>query len=477
MFHTVISSILRRNNRAAKRCLGLGVSMLLPQAAWAHTSEGGFVLLLPTDVYIGSGVLAVALTVAMLLVLPDRAVRCAFAPMRLWRAARFGHHRVRYLTSLLSAGFLAWLIFIGLNGPRDPLANPLPLAVWTLWWMAVLLIQGVFGDIWRWLNPWSGPVWVARYVLGAGPHLRFPRWLGHGLGIASFLALMGFVLADVAPSDPARLARVVALYWGITFLGLLLFGPRWHHRADGISMMLTLLGRVGLWRRCKGYIGIGLNGWQILHGRKLAVGQAVLCLLVLGSGIFDGLNETFWWLAQLGLNPLEFPGRSAVVWQTLAGLVITNIALVALFIVALWLGLKIGRSDMALTQALCLFAPTVLPIALGYHFAHYFTSFLVQAQYALAAASDPWARGQDLLGLGTFYVSTGFFNTQDSVRLLWLCQAGGVVIGHVVALLLAHAVALRHFERRAALTQVPVALFMIYCTFVGLWLLASPRGF
>lgn len=436
-------------------------------------------LLLPTDLYIASGVFAVVLTVAMLLVLPAHAATAAFQVKALWRLAkqsRTGFH-ARYVTSLLSAGVLAWLIYIGLEGPRDPLANPLPLTIWTLWWIAFVTLQGLIGDIWRSINPWSGPVWVFEQLLGHTMRLRYPSWLGQWVGIAVFLILVGFVLADPAPTDPARLARVVAAYWGLTFLGLLIFGPRWRHRADGVSMMLSLYARVGLLARRAGRQTLGFNGWQILHGRPASFGGALLCLLILGSGIFDGLNETFWWLDQLGLNPLEFPGRSAVIWQTLTGLLITNVIVVFLFALALWIGVKIGRSDMSLVRALCIFAPTVLPIALGYHVAHYFTSFLVQIQYTVAAASDPWAQGADLLGLGTFYVSTGFFNTQDSVRVLWLCQAGSVVLGHVVALLLAHAVAVRQFPQRAALTQIPVAIFMIYCTFLGLWLLASPRGF
>ena len=62
------------------------------------------------------------------------------------------------------------------------------------------------------------------------------------------------------------------------------------------------------------------------------------------------------------------------------------------------------------------------------------------------------------MGLGQVYVTTGLFNTQESVRVLWLCQAGGVVIGHIVAVLLAHAVAVKHFGtgRAALLSQVPL---------------------
>ncbi|WP_283424867.1 hypothetical protein [Shimia sagamensis] len=453
-----------------------GVTMVSGQAQ-AHTSEGGFVLLLPTDIYIASGVLAVALTVAMLALVPDTVVGDLFRPVTLWR--RHGWVLPK-ITSLLSSMFLFWLIYIGLEGPRDPLANPMPLVIWTVWWVGLVFLQGLLGDLWRWINPWSGLIWLLRAILGQQPLFRFPRQFGHVLGVFSFLAFVAFLLADTAPSDPARLARAVAIYWGIHFTGIVLFGPRWERRAEGIGMVMRLYAQLAPFGRVSQRNAAGLWGWQILHGRVMPFGMALLSLLVLASGSFDGVNETFWWLAQLGLNPLEFPGRSAVVWQTLGGVAVSNVLLVAVFTGTLWLGLRIGRiKEVGLGRAFCLFAPTVLPIALGYHFAHYFSSFLVEAQYALIAATDPWATGQDFLGLGQVYVTTGFFNSQDSVRVLWLCQAGGVVIGHIVAVLLAHAVAVQHFGsgRAALLSQVPIAIFMICYTFFGLWLLASPRGF
>ena len=201
----------------------------------------------------------------------------------------------------------------------------------------------------------------------------------------------------------------------------------------------------------------------------------ILCLL--GSGSFDGLNETFWWLSVLGINPLAFPGRSAIVTETVAGLLIFNAGLIAAFWLSVWLGDVLARGR-GVTYAVRTFAPSILPIAIGYHIGHYLPTFLVDAQYAFAAASDPLARGDDLLGLGTFYVTTGFFNTQATVRVIWLCQAGAVVAGHILAILLAHALALRLYNepRRALLSQVPLALFMVLYTFFGLWLLASPRG-
>ena len=451
-------------------------ALVLPVSALAHTSEGGFVLLLPTDAYIAAGGLTVALTVLALFAVPDRVALAVFLPVSLPAKAL---QKGVVVSSAGASVFLFWLLWLGVAGPRDPLANPLPLAVWTVWWIGLVLVQGLIGNIWRWVNPWTGPLFLLRRGLGLRPIARLPLWLGKAPAIAIFLCFAGFLLADIAPSDPARLARVVGVYWGVTMFGALVFGDRWRVQCDAIGVMMRCYGRMAVMGRRGGRLAVGLPGWQVFSRRTKDVGLAVFAVVLLGSGSFDGLNETFWWLQVLGLNPLEFPGRSAVVGPTLAGLLISNAALFFVFVLCVWLGLKLAHSQMSLRQAVCCFAPTVLPIALAYHFAHYFTVFLVEAQYTLAAASDPWAVGRDLLGLGTYYVTTGFFNTPGSVRAIWLTQAGAVVLGHIIAIALAHSIAVRSFETttRAALSQIPLAAFMIGYTVFGLWLLASPRGF
>ena len=123
-------------------------------------------------------------------------------------------------------------------------------------------------------------------------------------------------------------------------------------------------------------------------------------------------------------------------------------------------------------------APTVLPIALAYHGAHYLPSLLVDGQYALIIANDPLRNGADLLGLKGYYVTTGFFNNRDSMQMIWLTQAGVIVLGHVLAVILAHAsmVTLYQDRRRAFLAGLPLALLMIAYTWLGLWLLASPKA-
>jgi hypothetical protein len=114
---------------------------------------------------------------------------------------------------------------------------------------------------------------------------------------------------------------------------------------------------------------------------------------------------------------------------------------------------------------------------LAYHFAHYLPSLLVDGQSIPIVLTDPWGVGADLLGLGPRHVTLGLFNRLETVRLIWLAQAGAVVAGHVTALLLSHVIAMRLFPdpRRAAISQAPVIGFMVCYTLFGLWLLASPH--
>ncbi len=464
-------------HRIARLAIPVALVPWTATGAAAHASEQGFVLLLPTDVYIAAGVACVALTVLLLTVLPVRLLAALFRPVPLVRLPRL--YRLRVLSSLLSCLLLLALIWAGFNGPRDPLTNPLPLTVWTVFWVTLVGLQGLLGDLWRWINPWRGPVVLTRKVLGPGPLLRLPVRMGHSGAVATFLGFVVILLADPAPSDPARLAGYVAGYWLFTYFALLVFGPRWAWRGEGFSMLMRNYATLGVFGRKGPIAAAGVTGWQAMRRGVPPVGVAVFMLIMLGSGSFDGLNETFWWLGLIGINPLEFPGRSAVIVQNAIGLIVANAALIAAYGLAVYLGMRLIAAELAPVRAFCVFAPSILPIALGYHLAHYLTSFLVDGQYVLAAMNDPLARGDDLFGLGTFYVTTGFFNAQDSVRLIWLSQAAAVVIGHVLAVMMAHAIALRQFgtNRRAAISQAPLALFMVFYTLFGLWLLAAPRGF
>src|SRR6056297_1792314 len=384
--------------------------------AFAHASEQGFVLLLPTDIYITAGVASVALTIVLLAVLPPGAGEALFRTVPLFSLPRL---RLRHLTSLVATGVMVFLVWRGLTGPRDPLVNPMPLFVWTVWWIFMVSLQGVLGNHWRWTNPWTGVGALLRLATGLRAPLRYPRWLGHWPALVSFIGFAGFLLADIAPTDPARLATIAGFYWYFTLMGLVLFGPVWMVRAEALTVLMRAYARMGLLGRARGRLAAGLPGWQILRRPAPSLVLALFMVILLGTGSFAGLRE-----------------------------------------------------------AICLVAPSILPIALGYHVAHYLTAAMVDGQYVVQFLDDPMNTGAHLLGLEDFYVTTGFFNTPGTVKVIWLAQAGAVVVGHVIAILLAHALAVRDTgsTRRAVFGHAALALFMVAYTCFGLCRAASPRG-
>lgn len=450
--------------------IAVKLALLWCSPALAHVSEQGFVLLLPTGAYISAGVAVVALTVIALFAVPERAVTRMFSR----RALPFGGFgTLPVITSLLSFCIMCFGIYIGIYGSRNPLSNLMPLGFWTVGWIALVSLAAFVGNIWAWINPWMGLYHLLRIK---EPLVRLPEGVGVWPATLMLVAFAGFLLADPAPDDPARLAQLVAGYWGLTFLGLILFGPNWCQRAELGQVLFAAFASLAV-IRLQPPAGIGGPGWQIAQAPPVQA-AGLFALTMLGVGSFDGLNETFWWLGQIGVNPLEFPGRSAIVGVTVLGLLGAILGLMVVFAVVVWLGMRLARKQVPFGLAFGWLALCVLPIALVYHMAHYLTAFIVGIQYTIAAVSDPFATGADLLGIQPFRVTTGFFNRIDTVRLIWVTQAGLVVLGHVWSVLLAHRVAITLFgdHRRAATATLPLSIFMIGYTFLGLWLLAAPKG-
>ncbi len=443
----------------------------------AHvSSEQAFVLLLPTDVYITAGVAAVAMTVVLLGFLP---ARWTLGMFRTITTRGIDRPNWQAWTSTASFLVLAAAVSAGLWGPHNPLTNPLTVLVFTLWFVVLLPLFAVFGDLWQWLNPWTGPYRLMSPLLAKAAPLKLPAWLGAWPGVVLYLAFACFYLADIAPDDPERLAVIVAAYWLLNFAAVILFGEReWLTRGEFTAMLAANYATISPFRRDESGIAVGLPGHRIVSARPLSVSGAVFVTSILATGSFDGLNESFWWLAKIGINPLDFPGRSAVFWQNIGGLVASCFLLAVIFALCVWLGLRLAGGGVGFGEAFGRFAHAIMPIAAAYHVAHYLTVFLVNGQYALVAVNDPLETGANLLGLEHFHVTTGFFNTRDTVRAIFLTEAGAIVLGHMLAVLVSHAVALKLFPnaRRALLSQIPLALLMIAYTLFGLWLLATPRG-
>jgi len=440
-------------HKATIAMIGLSFWCVSSLEALAHASNQAFVPLLPTGFYTAAGVAAVAVTVLLLAIPSIAKLFSSKATITLFDTKGYDGH---IYTSLLSCFFWVFLIIVGLYGSHDPLVNPLPLFVWTVWWVGFVTLSALIGNFWHWLNPWSG---LYELLVGSAnykPPLKLPASIGSWPAIVIFIAFAIFMLASISPEDPEELAYFVSLYLAFTFFGMVLFGKNeWSTRAECFTMIIKYFSALSIIGIQDNKVKIGLPGWKLQTQQTQTATTGLFVLTVFAVSSFDGLNETFWWLDFLDINPLEFPGRSAIFWETTAGIFIMPVILISMFCGCVYSGLAMIGQTARFKEAFFILAIAIVPIAV-----------------------DPWTTGADYLNIGTFYVTTGFFNTLESSRTIFLTQTIAVVIGHILSIIVAHASAYFMFKNNklATISQVPLATFMIAYTLFGLWLLAAPRG-
>ena len=140
-----------------------------------------------------------------------------------------------------------------------------------------------------------------------------------------------------------------------------------------------------------------------------------------------------------------------------------SVALAFLFGYALT-SLPLLRAGLALA--------TVIPIALAYAVAHYFTLLVVEGQRVVVNLADPLGRGWDVLGAGRWAVDSSIFNHPTAIAVVQLLA---IVVGHVVGVVAAHEKAVALLPARTALRgQWPMLVLMVAYTSAGLVLLFSP---
>lgn len=114
-------------------------------------------------------------------------------------------------------------------------------------------------------------------------------------------------------------------------------------------------------------------------------------------------------------------------------------------------------------------AHSLIPIVVGYIFAHYLSYLVERGQETIVRLADPFGLGWQLHGLTQDDVS---YILSQHPSVLWTIKVSCVVVGHMVAVVSAHDRALRLLPRDHQITgQVAMMLTMVGYTFAGLYLL------
>jgi hypothetical protein len=265
-------------------------------------------------------------------------------------------------------------------------------------------------------------------------------------------------LAYPGRAEPGIVA-VFLVGYAVVQVGLALwFGEEWFAHGDGFEVYSTLLARLSPWgRRDDGRLVLR-NPLVNATAVPAVPGLAAVVVVLLGSTAFDGLSRTVFW--QTG------PGAANDTLSGTLGLAVMIAVVAGLYVVGARLsGRLAGQAEAVQPRR---YAGTVVPIALGYTVAHYFSLLMLDGQTTWILASNPFALpGVDLFGT---YDNRVDLTAVDSDGIA-LVQVGAVVLGHVVGVTLAHERALRSARRARASDQLPLVVVMVLFTVGGLGLL------
>lgn len=341
-----------------------------------------------------------------------------------------------------------------LLGPADPDRNPAPGAVYVILWVGLLPASLLLGPVWRLLNPLRTLHLLGCRALGRDPAAGspLPPRLGMWPAAAGLLAFTWLELVAPDPASPTALLLFLALYSLAQLAGACHYGARWFDQADAFEAYSGLLARLSpLGRRPADHRLVLRSPFNGLDATPQLPGLVVTVCVLLGSTAYDGFSDAPSWITTVQTSAL---GRTTTATLGL----LAAVALVAT-LYALCAG-AVRLLSGQLPHPLTAFAHSLVPIALGYLVAHYFTLFVTEGPHTVMVAlgTDNPAPPEPFLGPGG--IAT--------------LQVAAIVLGHVLGVVAAHDRSVRLFPPgRAVAGQLPLLVLMVAYTTGGLALLIA----
>jgi hypothetical protein len=324
----------------------------------------------------------------------------------------------------------------------------------------------LFGPFYRAVNPLRTIHLLLSRVTGGDPQegvAPLPAWVG--LWPAAF-GIFAFTWLELVYPDSGYLAPVrlwFAVYAAVVLVGAAVFGDRWIAAADPFEAYSTLVGHLSAFGRREDGTPVVRSPLRNLDGVPVVPGLLALAGILLGSTAFDSFKESLAWLrvtSDLGVDKVLLDTLALLAFWLLVG------GLFALATLAAPSADGSNRADLPGR-----FAPSLVPIIVGYIVAHYLTLLVEYGQQTMVYLSDPMGTGADLLGTADLQVNYWLSRHQT---FLAYTKVGAIVAGHVLGVVAAHDRAMRLLPRRHQLTgQLPLLMVMVGFTVGGLYLLLS----
>tara|TARA_A100001037_G_scaffold177989_1_gene159625 strand:- start:1358 stop:2335 length:978 start_codon:yes stop_codon:yes gene_type:complete len=318
----------------------------------------------------------------------------------------------------------------------------------------------LFGNTWDALNPWKS-------ISILLPSLNHPYPSKLGSWPAS-IGLLFFVLIEVGSDitySPYTLSLVLIFYTILTLMGSFVYGSKpWFENADPISKFFRCYGEMSLLTSSKNSIEIHLPGTKLVTGSNtlgLSARHEVLFIItILFITTYDGLISTQFWNKWV-LIPLLSLGIPLLIIHLLS-LIVGHGLFYAIYHYAIIISHRISGTYISIHSLNIKFAASLLPIAAGYHLAH-FTGYLLTFFPAFVYA--------------TFHpLSPVPFHPNSLPHWIPLLALIFILLGHICSVWISHCISFKLFSGRLQplRSQYPIIFIMILYTMFSLWIVTSP---
>lgn len=376
---------------------------------------------------------------------------------------------------------LSILLFIltlitGFFGTSVPVANFNMTFFWIIFILGVTYVSALIGNIYSIINPLKISADFIEYLLGRKIKgiITYPTAFAYYPALfLYFLFIFTEILGRINPYD---LSVSILGYCGITFLGIVVFGKdTWLEHGDFLKVFFTLLSKVSILNNHDKKFCLRLPFVGLLSEKTRNFSLLLFILFMLSSTAFDGFKETIKWfdlyfaVTKPFINQL---GDFAPQIVGIIGLFLSPFIFLTLYIVFIFLMKLTTHSSHSIKELAFSFMYSLIPIALVYNIAHYYTLLVIQGQLIISLISDPFGFGWNLFKTAYFTPNIGIIN----VNFIWHSQVAAILFGHIVAVYLAHVIALQMFSshKKAVISQFPMLILMVTYTVIGLWILSQP---
>lgn len=401
-----------------------------------------------------------------------RLERTGWRPLPWGLGRALGSRGVEVACGAIGVAGLVVLVVAGYAGPPSPLDNFAPTFILIIFWVGMVFVSALLGDVLRAFNPWRA---LGRVLFRGPPRRPYPDRLGRWPAAAGILVFAWIELASGWSEHPSTLVTAVVVYSVLTLAAMAVYGVEpWSRCGEAFSVYFNLFSRLSVFETRDRVVGVRplLGGLPRLEP---VPGTVALVTVMIGTVTFDGLSQGQLWkdlaaqlddgVASLGVGPDTTP-------QVVATLgILLGVALVGAFYTAGIAGARSVGGELGAERLRRGFVHTLVPIALAYVAAHYLTFLLFEGQAIGYLASDPIGQGWNLFGTATSAIDYSLLSQNGT----WYLQVGFVVLGHVAALVLAHdrALSLYGQSRLAVRSQYWMLAIMVGFTSLALWLLAQ----